>query len=71
MQRFAASSLLILMLSGCAFTDIPLTLPTKGLESTIPGGRGRQVVRVRLFPLRRSGRALGSRILVRSRPLRS
>jgi hypothetical protein len=33
-----------LLSSGCAFTDIPLTLPTKGLENTIAGGNGRQVV---------------------------
>ena len=30
--------------SACAFTDIPLTLPTQGLENTIQGGRDRQVV---------------------------
>jgi len=30
--------------SACAFTDIPLTLPTQGLEHTIQGGRDRQVV---------------------------
>jgi len=30
--------------TACAFTDIPLTLPTKGLPETVPGGRGRQVV---------------------------
>jgi hypothetical protein len=30
--------------SACAFTDIPLTLPTKGLENTISGGRNRQVI---------------------------
>jgi hypothetical protein len=30
--------------SGCAFTEIPLTLPTRGLEQTIRGGRGRQIV---------------------------
>jgi len=30
--------------SACAFTDIPLTLPTRGLENTVAGGNGRQVV---------------------------
>ena len=30
--------------SACAFTDIPLTLPTQGLEHTISGGRNRQVI---------------------------
>jgi hypothetical protein len=30
--------------TACAFSTIPLTLPTKGLADTVPGGRGRQVV---------------------------
>jgi len=30
--------------SACAFTDIPLTLPTRGLENTLAGGKGRQVI---------------------------
>jgi len=30
--------------SACAFTDIPLTLPTDGLENTVTGGNGRQVI---------------------------
>lgn len=40
---------LVLLASGCAFTTIPLTLPTRGLEETIPGGRARQVVVVQPF----------------------
>jgi hypothetical protein len=39
----------MLLASGCAFTTIPLTLPTRGLEETIPGGRGRQVIVVQPF----------------------
>ncbi len=31
-------------LSGCAFTNIPITMPTSGLENTVPGGAGRHVV---------------------------
>jgi hypothetical protein len=38
-----------LLLSACAFTDIPLTLPTKGLEDTVQGGRARQVIVVAPF----------------------
>jgi hypothetical protein len=30
--------------SGCAFTEVPLTLPTSGLERTISGGNDRQIV---------------------------
>ena len=30
--------------TGCAFTDIPLTLPTTGLKDTVAGGDGRQIV---------------------------
>lgn len=29
---------------ACAFTDIPIELPTAGLEHTVSGGKGRQVV---------------------------
>lgn len=41
--------LLTLMVAGflgsaCAFTDVPLTLPTNALENTIGGGGARQVV---------------------------
>jgi hypothetical protein len=35
---------LVMSLSACAFTDIRLTLPTRKLESTVPGGNGRQVI---------------------------
>ena len=44
MRRVALFPFLLLLCSACAFTDIPLTLPTKGLERTIPGGNGRQVI---------------------------
>jgi hypothetical protein len=30
--------------SACAFTDVPLTLPTQGLADTVPGGQGREVI---------------------------
>ncbi len=40
---------LVLLAGGCAFTTIPLTLPTRGLEETIAGGQGRQVVVVQPF----------------------
>ncbi len=36
--------MLALLACGCAFTPIPLTLPTRGLEETVAGGQGRQVV---------------------------
>ncbi len=39
--------------SACAFTDIPLTLPTKGLANTVPGGNGRQMIVVVPFSDRR------------------
>jgi hypothetical protein len=35
--------------SACAFTNIPLTLPTQGLEKTIGGGEGRQVIVIKPF----------------------
>jgi hypothetical protein len=34
----------LLALTACAFTNIPLTLPTRGLSAPIPGGKARQVV---------------------------
>lgn len=39
----------VLSASGCAFTDVPLTMPTKGAPDTVPGGRGRQIVLVQPF----------------------
>lgn len=33
-----------LLSSACAFTNISLTLPTKPLASSVPGGNGRQVI---------------------------
>jgi hypothetical protein len=48
--RNAAALVALGCLSGaCAFTDIRLTLPTKGLDDTIPGGNGRQIVVVTPF----------------------
>jgi ABC-type amino acid transport substrate-binding protein len=44
MQRAFALLLASLSSTACAFTNIPLTLPTKGLESTIAGGNGRAIV---------------------------
>lgn len=44
MLRTSVLTILALLTSACAFTDIPLTLPTKGLEQTVPGGGGRQVI---------------------------
>ena len=41
--------------SACAFNDVPLTLPTKGLEQTLTGGRGREVVVVVPFADAREG----------------
>ena len=43
-QSVVAAALLALFSSGCAFTDIKLTLPTKQLEPSITGGKGRQVI---------------------------
>ena len=37
---FALSSLI----SGCAFTEMPLELPNRGLDPSLSGGRGRQVI---------------------------
>jgi hypothetical protein len=44
MHRIAALLALGWFSSACAFTNIPLTLPTQGLTPTIPGGKGRQVI---------------------------
>lgn len=44
-----AVGVLTLLASACAFTNIPLTLPTRGLDPTIAGGDGRQVVVVQPF----------------------
>jgi hypothetical protein len=44
MHFLAAVVTAALVSSGCAFTDIPLTLPNTGLETTIPGGHGRQIL---------------------------
>lgn len=55
MRRLVSLLAPVLLASGCAFTDIPLTLPTKGLEDTVTGGRGRQVIVVIPF---RDGREL-------------
>lgn len=30
--------------SGCAFTKMPIPLPTEGLAQTIPGGEGREII---------------------------
>jgi hypothetical protein len=37
------------VLNGCAFTDIPLTLPSGGLDNAISGGNQRQVVIIMPF----------------------
>ena len=44
MRETAVLVTLACLTSACAFTDVPLTLPTRGLDPTIPGGRGRQVI---------------------------
>jgi len=44
MRETAVLVALTCLASACAFTDVPLTLPTSGLDPTIPGGRGRQVI---------------------------
>ncbi len=44
MRHIAILMAAALALGACAFTDIPLTLPTKGLQNTIQGGRARQVI---------------------------
>ncbi|HEY8155979.1 MAG TPA: hypothetical protein VII72_17755 [Myxococcota bacterium] len=44
MRETAVLVALGLVASACAFTDVPLTLPTRGLDPTIPGGMGRQVI---------------------------
>jgi hypothetical protein len=35
---------LVVLLGGCAFTDMKLPLPVKGLDPTVAGGGGREVV---------------------------
>lgn len=55
MRRLVSLLAPALLASGCAFTDIPLTLPTQGLADTVTGGRGRQVIVVIPF---RDGREL-------------
>ena len=40
--------------SGCAFTDVPLELPTTGIESGLSGGKGRQIVVASSFADQRS-----------------
>jgi hypothetical protein len=44
LRRIASSAAIAALASACAVRDVPLTLPTKGLEDTIRGGRGRQVI---------------------------
>lgn len=44
MQRLVLLLALASLSSACAFTDIPLTLPTRGLADTVAGGNDRQVV---------------------------
>ena len=46
MRRISLQCLLLasLLAVGCAFTPVPLTLPQRGLDSTVPGGKGRSVV---------------------------
>jgi hypothetical protein len=39
----------VLLSSGCAFTDIRLTLPKEPLENTISGGNGREVIVANAF----------------------
>jgi hypothetical protein len=40
---------LALLSGACAFNDVPLTLPDRGLDQTVAGGNGRQVVVVQPF----------------------
>ena len=44
MREIALLLVLGSLSSACAFTDIPLTLPTRGLEKTLAGGKGRQLI---------------------------
>lgn len=37
-------ALFLFSTSGCAFTRMTLPLPTEGLNETVPGGAGRQVI---------------------------
>src|SRR5258705_435554 len=47
--RTAVASPLAVLISACAFTDVPLTLPEAPLEVQVAGGKGRQVVVVTPF----------------------
>ena len=49
MRELALLPILAALSSGCAFTDVPLELPTHGLENTVSGGKGRQVIVVNPF----------------------
>lgn len=42
--RLGTIVILIMILSGCAFTNVNLVMPTEGLENPIPGGNGREIV---------------------------
>jgi hypothetical protein len=44
MHKLSSLLGLSMLSSACAFTNIPLTLPTRGLEKPITGGNGRQVI---------------------------
>jgi hypothetical protein len=44
MRRIAILLSIGWLLNACAFTDVPLTLPTSGFEHTASGGNGRQVI---------------------------
>lgn len=48
-RRITAMLAIAAVSNGCAFTDIPLTLPSGGLDNTIPGGNQRQVVIIMPF----------------------
>lgn len=49
LYQLLALLIFVLGTSGCAFTNIQLTLPTKQLERPIPGGEGRQIIVVLPF----------------------
>jgi hypothetical protein len=44
MRRVRVLSALLLLTSGCAFTEMPLELPNRGLDPSLRGGKGRQVI---------------------------
>lgn len=58
MRRLVLAAL-PLLLGACAFTEMTLPLPSTGLEHTIPGGRGRQVVVVKPFTDARPAKRCG------------